>query len=343
MTINQQLIRNEAKDYIFSTLGLMLYAAAFTIFLLPYEIVTGGVIGMSSIIFYATGFRIENTYIIINICLLIVGLKILGFKFLMKTIYAIVALYFLIKFAQDLMPVDSEGHFVKILGEGQEFMSLIVGCCLTGSALAIVFLNNSSTGGTDIIAWCVNKYRDISLGQVLMMVDVMIISSSLLFPQFGDFLQRVHKVVFGLSTMIVECFMIDHVMNLRRQSVQFLIFSNKYAQIAEAITKETDHSVTLLDGEGWYTGKEMKVVCLLAKKAESASIFRLIKLIDPNAFVSQSAVIGVFGEGFDKIKVSVSKKKRMEMLQHSNHLSREDRIRRKAENIEGNDSNNQEQ
>ncbi len=343
MTIDHQLIRSEAKDYIFSTLGLMLYAAAFTIFLLPYEIVTGGVMGMSSIIFYATGFRIENSYMIINICLLIVGLKILGFKFLMKTIYAIVALYFMIKFAQDLMPVDSEGHFIKILGEGQEFMSLIVGCCLTGTALAIVFLNNSSTGGTDIIAWCVNKYRDVSLGQVLMMVDVMIISSSLLFPQFGDMLQRVYKVVFGLSTMIVECFMIDHVMNLRRQSVQFLIFSSKYALISEAITKETDHSVTLLDGEGWYTGNEMKVVCLLAKKSESAAIFRLIKIIDPNAFVSQSAVIGVFGEGFDRIKVSVPKKKSMELISENEHLARERRMKRKMELSMGQNQNNQEQ
>ena len=167
MTIDQQLIRSEAKDYFFLTVGLLLYAAAFTVFLMPYEIVTGGVTGMSAVIYYATGFKIQNTYIIINVSLLIVALKILGFKFLMKTIYAIFALYFMLIFAQDLMPKDASGHLVKMLGEGQDFMSLIIGCSLTGTGLAIVFLNNGSTGGTDIIAACVNKYHDISLGQVL--------------------------------------------------------------------------------------------------------------------------------------------------------------------------------
>ena len=157
MTIDQQLIRSEAKDYLFLTMGLLLYAVAFTIFLLPYEIVTGGVTGMSAVIYYATGFKIQNTYMIINISLLIVALKILGFKFLMKTIYAIFALYFLLIFAQDLMPKDAAGHMVKMLGEDQAFMSLIIGCSLTGTGLAIVFLNNGSTGGTDIIAACVNK------------------------------------------------------------------------------------------------------------------------------------------------------------------------------------------
>ena len=133
MTIDQQLIRSEAKDYFFLTVGLIIYAAAFTVFLMPYEIVTGGVTGMSAVIYYATGFKIQNTYIIINVSLLIVALKILGFKFLMKTIYAIFALYFMLIFAQDLMPKDSAGHLVKMLGEDQAFMSLIIGCCLTGT------------------------------------------------------------------------------------------------------------------------------------------------------------------------------------------------------------------
>lgn len=308
MTIDHRIIYNEAKDYVGITLGLVLYAAAFTIFLLPYEIVTGGVTGMSAIIYYATGFKIENTYMIINLALLVVALKILGWKFLMKTIYAIFTLYFLLKFAQILMPVDAAGHYVKILGPGQDFMSLLIGCCFTGSALAIVFLNNGSTGGTDIIAACVNKYRDVSLGQVLMAVDFCIIGSCFFFPQFGDFLGRSHKVVFGFCTMVVENFILDHVMNIQRQSVQFMIFSKKYQEIANAIGTQMEHGVTILDGHGWYTGQDMKVLCILAKKNESVAIFRLIKMIDPQAFVSQSSVIGVYGEGFDRIKVNVPKK-----------------------------------
>ena len=225
---------------------------------------------------------------------------------MLKTIYAIFALYFMLKFAQILMPKDEAGNFIRVMGEGQEFMSLLVGCCLTGTSLAIVFLNNGSTGGTDIIAACVNKFYNFSLGQVLIGVDLLIIGSCLFIPEFGEPINRVYKVVFGLCTMVIENFMLDRVMNARRTSVQFLIFSRKHEQIAATIAKKLDHGVTVLDGHGWYTGQEMKVLCILAKKQESQTIFRIIKSIDPNAFVSQSSVIGVYGEGFDEMKVRVS-------------------------------------
>ena len=135
MTINHQIIWNEAKDYIFITLGLCLYAFAWTIFLLPYEIVTGGITGLSAIIFYAINVPIENSNFIINVLLLIPALKILGFKFLIKTIYAILVLSLLLWLTQKLMPVDAHGHYVKILGEGQDFMSLLIGCMMTGTSL----------------------------------------------------------------------------------------------------------------------------------------------------------------------------------------------------------------
>ena len=307
MTIDHRIIFNEAKDYIFITLGLMLYAFAWGIFLLPYEIVTGGVTGMAAIIFYAVRIPIQDSYFVINAVLLALALKILGIKFLMKTIYAIFMLSFLLWVVQELMPVDTAGRYVRILGEGQDFMSLLIGCTMTGSSLAIVFMNNGSTGGTDIIAASVNKYYNFSLGQVLIAVDLCIIGSCLFVPQFGDGLSRIHKVVFGLCTMVVENFMLDYVMNARRESVQFMIFSKKYMEIANAIGTHMNHGVTILDGHGWYSGQELKVLCILAKKRESTSIFRLIKMIDPNAFVSQSSVIGVYGEGFDNIKVKIPK------------------------------------
>lgn len=311
MTIDQKNIWREVEDYIVITLGLLLYTFGWTVFLLPYEIVTGGVTGASAIIFYATGIPIEYSYFVINFSLLVVALKILGFKFMMKTIYAIFALSVMLWAAQKVM-MGPDGHFIQVLGPGQEFMSLVVGCLLTGTALAIVFLNNGSTGGTDIVAAVVNKFHDYSMGTVLILVDLCIIGSCLFIPTFGDELHRCYKVVFGLCTMGVECFMIDYVMNVRRESVQFLIFSHEYQKIAEAITKETSHTLTILDGHGWYSGKDMKVLCLLARKRESVQIFRLIKMIDPWAFVSQSSVIGVYGEGFDQIKYKVDKKKKEE-------------------------------
>ena len=284
-----------------------MYAVAFTIFLMPYQIVAGGVTGFSAIIYYVTGFHLENTYIIINILLLIVALKILGFKFMVKTIYAIFALYLLLYLVQAVMPIQANGLPVKVLGEGQDFMSLVIGSALTGIALATVFLHNGSTGGTDIIAASINKYHNVSLGQVLICVDLCIIGSCMFFPQFGDYIERAHKVMFGFCVLAIENFTLDYIMNARRESVQFMIFSKKWQEIANAIGTKMDHGVTILDGHGWYTGQEMKVLCILAKKNESQYMFRLIKMIDPNAFVSQSSVIGVYGEGFDEMKVKLPK------------------------------------
>lgn len=305
MTIDHKLIIKEVWDYVGITLGLLLYTFGFTVFLMPNEIVTGGVSGIGAIVYYATRFPINYTYFLINGVLLVIGLKILGWKFLTKTIYAILMLTIFLGVAQEVIPKDEAGNYVKILGEGQEFMSLVIGCMLTGTALAIVFLNNGSTGGTDIIAASVNKFHNVSLGTVLTFVDLIIIGSCLFIPQFGDIMERLHKIVFGFCTMVIENFMLDFTMNRRRQSVQFFIFSEKWQEIANAVGTNLDHGVTILDGHGWYTGEERKVLCILAKKSESTIIFRLIKMIDPQAFVSQSSVIGVFGEGFDQIKVKV--------------------------------------
>ena len=216
----------------------------------------------------------------------------------------------LLEFMRNAVPLDETGRFVKILGEGQDFMSLVIGCVMTGSALGIVFLNNGSTGGTDIIAASVNKFHNISLGTVLTFVDFIIIGSCFFIPQFGTPLQRTTMVVFGFCTMVIENFMLDYIMERRRQSVQFFIFSNKWQEIANALGTKTDHGVTILDGHGWYTGQKRKVICLLARKNESTYIFRLIKMIDPNAFVSQSSVIGVYGEGFEQIKVKIPTEKK---------------------------------
>ena len=330
MTIQHKMIWNEAKDYMFIALGLFIYTIAFTVFLMPYQIVAGGVTGLSAIIYYATGFHLENTYIIINGLLLIVALKILGYKFLMKTIFAIFTLYFMLRFAQDIIPKQDNGLPFKLMGEGQDFMSMIIGCVITGIALATVFLHNGSTGGTDIIAASVNKYHNVSLGSVLIAADFCIIGSCMFFPQFGTYLERAHKVMFGFCVMAMENYVLDYVMNARRQSVQFFIFSRKWQEIANAIGTQMNHGVTILDGHGWYTGKQMKVLCILAKKNESVNMFRLIKMIDPNAFVSQSSVIGVYGEGFDEMKVKIKKEdhKKVKIVFATNNLNKLTEVRK---------------
>ena len=330
MTIDHKIILNEVKDYMFIALGLLLYTIAFTVFLMPYQIVAGGVTGLSAIIYYATGFHLENTYIIINGLLLIVALKILGWKFLMKTIFAIFTLYFMLMFAQEIIPKQENGLPFKLMGEGQDFMSMIIGCVITGIALATVFLNNGSTGGTDIIAASINKYHpNVTLGNVLIAADFCIIGSCMFFPQFGTYLERAHKVMFGFCVMAMENYTLDYVMNARRQSVQFMIFSQKWQEIANANGTEMNNGVTILDGHGWYTGKKSKVLCILAKKNESVNMFRLIKMIDPNAFVSQSSVIGVYGEGFDEMRVKIKNdNKKVKIVFATNNLNKLTEVRK---------------
>ena len=289
-------IGRETKDYLAITFGLICYAMGWAAFMLPYQITTGGVSGISAIIYYATGIEIQVSYFVINLLFLIAALKILGPKFSIKTIYAIFMLTFLLWFFQEIFK-DANGELPQILGENQEFMACVIGACLLGLGIGVIFTNNGSTGGTDIIALIVNKYKDVTLGRMMMYCDIIIISSCYFI--FQDW----KRVVFGFVTLIIMTAIIDWVINSNKQSVQFLIFSRKHNEIAEGISKKIDRGVTLLDGTGWYSGQDIKVVVVLAKKSQSLDIFRLVRDIDDNAFISQSNVVGVYGEGFDKLKI----------------------------------------
>ena len=176
-------------------------------------------------------------------------------------------------------------------------MACIIGATMCGAGLGIVFINNGSTGGTDIIAAVVNKYRDVTFGRMILYCDIVIISSC--YFVFNDW----RRVVFWFVTLVVISYVLDLIVNSARQSVQFLIFSKEYQQIADRIIADTHRGVTVLNGTGWYSKNDVKVLVVLAKKSQSIEIFRLVKDIDPNAFISQSSVIGVYGEGFDRIKV----------------------------------------
>lgn len=295
MNYSKTEIWQESKDYLGLLFGLTFYAIGFTTFILPYQITTGGLSGVAAIIFYASGFPVQYTYFLVNAILLAVAIKVLGIKFCIKTIVGTIALTLEFGLFQELI-ADENGQLPKILGD-QTFMACVLGACCEGIGLAIVFLSNGSTGGTDIIAAIINKYKNITLGRVLMFCDIAIVSSSYFV------FHETQKVVFGFCVLIISMIMLDYYMNSVRQSVQFLIFSDKYEEIAEAICQQLDRGVTVLNGEGWYSKEERHVLVVLAKRREGIEIFRLIQRIDPKAFVSQSNVVGVYGEGFDKIKI----------------------------------------
>ena len=296
-------IMREVKDYIYITLGLISYSLGWAAFLLPYQITTGGTTGISAIIYYSTGFPIQWSYFVINAILMTFAFRILGPRLSIKTTYAIFSLTFLLWLFQLLVnnyvvapDMTPEGQPL-LLGPGQDFMACIIGAVMCGIGLGIVFNYNGSTGGTDIIAAIVNKYKDVTLGRMIMLCDIIIITSCYFI--FHDW----RRVIFGFVTLFIIGIVLDWIINSARQSVQFLIFSKKYDEIADSIIKDADRGVTVLDGTGWYSKKDVKVLVVLAKKRQSLDIFRLVKRIDPNAFISQSSVIGVYGEGFDKLKV----------------------------------------
>ena len=293
-------IGRELKDYVAITLGIMCYALGWAAFMLPYQISTGGVTGISALIYYLTGIEIQVSYFIINAIFMVFALKILGLKFCIKTLYAIPALTFFLWLFQVLLR-DDAGNLPLLLGPGQEFMALVIGAGMLGFGIGFVFIYNGSTGGTDILAWIINKYKDVSLGRLIMNGDIIIISSC--YFVFHDW----KRVLFGFCVLFVMSVVIDYVVNSNRQSVQFLIFSRKHEEIAETITKELHRGVTLLDGTGWYSKQSIKVVVILAKKNQATDIFRLVRDIDENAFISQSNVVGVYGEGFDKLKIKKKK------------------------------------
>ena len=289
-SLSRQVLLRETRDYLMIALGMILYGIGWTVFLLPNDITTGGVPGIASIVFWATGFPVQYTYFLINAVLLMLALKILGFKFSIKTIFAVFTLTFFLSLIQEL---TAGMHLLQ----DQPFMACVLGASFCGSGIGIAFSSNGSTG---IIAAIINKYRDITLGRVMMICDMIIITSSYFV------LKDWEKVVYGFVTLYVCSFVLDQIVNSARQSVQFFIISKKYQEIGKEINA-LHRGVTVIDATGLYTGQEQKMMFVLAKKRQSTTIFRIINDIDPTAFVSQSAVIGVYGEGFDHFKLKKSK------------------------------------
>lgn len=278
------------KEHVFIALGLLVYAIAWKAFLLPHHITGGGVTGIGALVYYATGIPVSITYFSINAILLLIAIKTIGIKFSIRTIYgvAVLTVFF------SILPQADLGTFV---GEKEDFMACVLGGLLSGAGIGVVFLFNGSSGGTDIIAKIVNKNRNITLGRILLYCDVLIISSSF-FLKDGS----IERIVYGLTMLTVTTLTVDMVINGVRQSVQFFIFSKNYEEIATRINTDVNRGVTILDGMGWYSKEPVKVITVIARKNESIRIFKIVKECDPNAFVSQSSAIGVYGEGFDVIK-----------------------------------------
>lgn len=251
----------ELRDYLGIALGMILYGIGWTVFLLPNDLPSGAVPGIASIVYWGTGLPVQYTYFAINGFLLLLSLKILGWKFSVKTIFAVFVLTFFLSVIQQL----TAG--LQLL-QDQPFMACILGAIFCGGGIGVAFASNGSTGGTDIVAAIVNKYRDVSLGRMVMLCDMIIIASSYFV------LHDLEKVVYGYVTLFVTGYMIDQVVNSSRQSVQFFIISSKYEEIGREINA-LHRGVTVIDGTGLYTGKQVKMMFVLAKKSQSLSLIHI--------------------------------------------------------------------
>ena len=277
-------------DYGIITIAMLLGVVGLNLFLLPNEITTGGIIGVASIVYWGTGIPVQETFFVINAVLLLVALKVLGWHFCAKTVYGVVVFTVASAVLQRVMPPD-----LHLLAD-QKFMACMVGAVFLGTSVGLGLSAGGSTGGSDVIAAMVHKYRDVSLGHIILFCDLTIITSSYVV------LRDWEKVLYGYVLLFVISFVVDHIVNSLRQSVQFFIISDKYQEIGEAINEIADRGCTMLNGNGFFTKKDKKVIFCIAKKSESNFIFELIDEIDPNAFVAQSAVVGVYGQGFDHVK-----------------------------------------
>ncbi|MGM9804184.1 MAG: YitT family protein [Muribaculaceae bacterium] len=283
------------NDYLLMTIGVLFYTIGWGAFMLPYQITVGGVAGISNIVYFVTGIPIDVTYFLINAALMMVALKLLGWRFMVKTIYCIIAITLMLRVIQVLLK-QPDGSLLQLMGPQESFMACIIGSSVCGIGLGFIFMQHGSTGGTDILAAIVNKYRDVSLGRVLTICDIVIVSSCYFI--FYDW----RLVVFGFCTLFVMYYVMDYFMDRQRHSVQFFIITKRYIEISHAINEEVHRGCTLLSAEGSYTHEGSKVVMCIARKFESNRIFDIINEIDPQAFVSQSRVVGVFGKGFSAIQ-----------------------------------------
>lgn len=293
-TLSLRSVLRETTDYLFITLGVLCYAVGWNAFLVPYSITTGGVAGIASIFYFLARIPMDLSYFCINACFLLVALRVLGFKFMFKTIYSIVNMTLILRLLSMLL-TQPDGALIQLMGPGENFMACVIGSGLCGIGLGFVFMHGGSTGGTDIIAAVVAKYRDVKLGRILTLCDIIIVGSCYFI--FHDW----RIVVFGFCTLFLTYNIMDFFMDSKRQSVQFFVVTRKYAEISHAINEQVHRGCTLMEAEGSYTHQGTKVVMCLAHRSESPQIFSIIRSIDPTAFVSQSRVIGVFGRGFSAL------------------------------------------
>jgi len=287
------------KEYLIITLGLLCYTAGWCIFIIPHEMVGGGVSGMGALIYYATGFPVSYSYFLINTVLLLIALKVLGKGFGFKTVFAIFMASLFFKILPEIIP---ETFIQEIAISNGKLMSAIIGGAISGVGIALTFSQGGSTAGTDIIALMITKYRNVSPGKIILYLDIFIIASSMFLPNDLNVGAKFANVIYGYIVTGLCASTLDLLLSGMKQSIQMFIFSKNYAAIADRISKELRRGVTVLDGQGWFSKQNGKILLVIAKKTDMNFLYKIVKEEDKDAFMSEGSVRGVYGQGFDQIK-----------------------------------------
>lgn len=303
--INYSVLFTSLKDYLFIVLGLILYGIGFTAFILPHEIVIGGLSGVGTLVYFATNgiIPVAVTQYACNLLLLGFAFKIVGKTFVLRTIFGATVISLSIGIFEAIF-MSLEHPLIADIS-----MSAILGAILCGLGIGIVFVHNGSSGGTDIVAAMVSKVSNVSIGRTMIFCDMLIVVCSIFLPFEGNLQERltarVPIIVYGWVVTFIVAYMTDMVINTNRQATQFIIFSNKWSEIADQINMEAHRGVTVLDGEGWYSKQRIKILMVWCRKIESVTIFRIVKSIDEKAFITQANANGVYGKGFDTMHVKI--------------------------------------
>lgn len=297
-------IKVGVKEYLIISIGLLIYAFGFTALLLPAKTVPGGAGGISTLIYYGLGepggwLSIGTLYFCVNSILLTIGIIVVGPKFGLKTFYAVVFISIMMNIFESMLP---PGVLGLSAGSGDQLLMVILGAVCCGVGIGMCFSQGGSSGGTDIVAMIVNKYHNISFGKVIMLCDAIIITASVIVFD-GNF----KPAIYGIVSLATVGYTIDVFISGTKQTSQIMIFSPKYKEIGDAIIQEIGRGVSYLDGQGGFTGAPQKITMVVCRKTEQTNVYRVIKSIDPDAFVTVGSVMGVYGKGFDPLKVKQNK------------------------------------
>lgn len=295
--MDSKRLKREILDYFWIIIGLMIYVVAFQGFMMPEPtIVGGGVTGIAQVIYYVTGGFVPTglSYFLINAILLGISVKVLGPNFGIKTVFAMCMMSLMLSVAPSIFPTDANGTPIPLVQE--MFPRAVMAGMLIALGVFLAISHGGSTGGTDIVVMMVCKYKDITPGRLLIFLDGAVILSRLLYNQ------EIEPLVFGFVIMGVMSYTLDALLAFKSSSAQVFVFTEHCEEVAVALENEMHRGITLIDGQGWYTKKEKKIIMMIVRKTQASQVLRLAKSIDPNAFISVAPLMGVYGKGFDQVK-----------------------------------------